>query len=296
MSRYSKLAPNAFTKLAMNAGVLAKSFDPTTGAVSGIVAVTSGGLAFNAAYSYKDFGEDMDNVPKNTKELKRIESVEAKVSGTFTTIDLEGGKLMIGAADVASNKITPRSDIVITDFTDLWIIADYSQDISESTGGFIAIHMLNALSSGGFSMQTTDKDKGKFSFEFTAHYGYDNPTVVPYEIYINDGMNSVLDVRSTAGVATNGTIIGVANHTAGTGESFRYKLVATIENAQTSLVPLGTSTSLSGWTVMSTNPVAVTTTDGYYAVVALFDKAASVTTGNGTMLRGGYVKAVVNVG
>ena len=53
--------------------------------------------------------------------------------------------------------------------------------------GFVAIHMLNALNTGGFQIQSTDKEKGKFAFEFTGHYSMSAQDTVPYEIYIQQG-------------------------------------------------------------------------------------------------------------
>ena len=47
--------------------------------------------------------------------------------------------------------------------------------------------MLNALSTGGFKLQTADKDKGKMSFEFTGHYSMSAQDTVPFEIYIKKG-------------------------------------------------------------------------------------------------------------
>ena len=44
--------------------------------------------------------------------------------------------------------------------------------------------MMNALSTGGFQIQSTDKDKGKFAFEFTGHFSMANTDLVPYELYI----------------------------------------------------------------------------------------------------------------
>ena len=54
-------------------------------------------------------------------------------------------------------------------------------------GGFIAINIKNALSTGGFNLQTTDKAKGTFTFEYTAHYSLENPDEVPYKVYVKAG-------------------------------------------------------------------------------------------------------------
>jgi hypothetical protein len=190
--RYTLLAPNAFEKIQMNAGILASDFTPSTGALteSNILGVTSGGISFTATPEYADFGEDIDNCPKNTMELKRIQDVEVKISGTFAAIDTALAKLLMSAADIGTTdttKVTPRKELLADDFADMWLIGDYSDKTGATNGGYVAIKMLNALSTGGFSVQTTDKEKGKFAFEFTGHYSYDEPDTVPYEVYIKAG-------------------------------------------------------------------------------------------------------------
>ena len=46
---------------------------------------------------------------------------------------------------------------------------------------------MNALSTGGFQLKSTDKNKGQMAFEYTAHYSISNPDVVPVELYIVAG-------------------------------------------------------------------------------------------------------------
>lgn len=185
--KYTKIPSDAFEKIQLNAGILTTSFNPASGEIGSIVGATSGGLNFTATPTFKDFGEDIDNCPKNTKELKKQESIEVKIAGTFVTITPTSAKMLAGAADVDSNDnthVVPRNDILATDFADLWWIGDYSDVNTGDNAGFLAIHMLNALSTGGFQIQSTDKDKGKLSFEFTAHYSMATPDVVPFELYI----------------------------------------------------------------------------------------------------------------
>ena len=85
------------------------------------------------------------------------------------------------------SKITPRNDLKGSDFTDLWLLCDYSDKHGTTSGGFCAIHMLNTLSTGGFSLQTGDKVKGQMSFEYTAHYSITAQDTVPCEVYIKAG-------------------------------------------------------------------------------------------------------------
>lgn len=177
--KYTKIPTDTFEKLQMNAGILCSSFTPSSGEVSGLIGATTGGVQFSDTPSYTDMGDDIDNCPKNTKELKRIESREVKMSGTFVTLDTATAKLLMGASTVTDTKIVPIDNLKNTDFADIWWIGDYGDD-----DGFIAIHMLNVLNTGGFQIQTTDKNKGNFGFEFTAHYSMEDQSIVPYELYI----------------------------------------------------------------------------------------------------------------
>lgn len=198
---YTQYPSNTFQTLVIGAGVLLTDFDPATATVTdaNILGPTSGGINFTANPSYIDFGEDIDNVPKNTKELKRIDDWEIKMSGTLIAITPAAARWLAAAADltVASGKITPRDTLDLTaetgDFRDIWLVADYSDKNETGTGktaGYIAIKMMNALSTGGFQIQTADKEKGQFSFEFTAHYSKDAQDTVPFEIYIKAGTST----------------------------------------------------------------------------------------------------------
>ena len=196
MAKFTQIPTDAFKKLQLGAGLLTTEFDPATGELtaSNIVGATSGGVAFEATPSFSDLGDDIDNCPKNTKELKRLDSWDAKMSGSFVTMDTKAAKSVVGIADIASDdqtKVVPRNSINAEDFKDIWWIGDYS-DINEdgtSAGkaGFIAIKLINALSTGGFKIQSGDKAKGTFSFEYTGHYSLEHIDTVPFELYIKAG-------------------------------------------------------------------------------------------------------------
>ena len=190
--KYTKIPENTFQNIQLNAGVLLSSFTPSSATVSeeAIIGATTGGINFTATPTYIDFGEDIDNCPKNMKELKKLDSWEAKCSGTFVTIDTAVAKSLIGAADIGTSdttKVTPRNDLAQSDFDDIWIVGDYSDKNGDTNGGFIAIHMMNALSTGGFQIQTADKAKGQFAFEYTAHYSMSAQGTVPFEVYVKAG-------------------------------------------------------------------------------------------------------------
>ena len=46
---------------------------------------------------------------------------------------------------------------------------------------------MNALSTGGFSLQSGDKAKGQFAFSYSAHYSINDVQKVPYEMFIKGG-------------------------------------------------------------------------------------------------------------
>lgn len=189
--KFTKVATDAFQKIQLNAGVLLTEFTPSTGAIdtTKIFAATSGGTNFTASPEYVDFGEDIDNVPANTKELKVLRSVTVTMTGTLKTIDTGVAKALMGSATVNSTtgKITPNADLSQSDFMDLWWVGDYSDKTGNTNGGFVAIRLINGLNTGGFQLQSNDKSKADFAFEFTGHYSLSDTSIVPYEVYIKTG-------------------------------------------------------------------------------------------------------------
>ena len=190
--KFTKIPSDAFQKLQINAGILTTDFTPSTGAIGADrqIGATTGGVSFAATPTYSDYGEDIDNCPKNMKELKKLESWEATISGTFVNADTAIAKMLVGAADIGTpdtTKITPRNDVLESDFETIWLVGDYSDKNGETNGGFSAIKRINALSTGGFQIQTADKAKGQFAFTFTGHYSMDAQDTPPFEIYIKAG-------------------------------------------------------------------------------------------------------------
>ena len=189
--KFTQIASDAFQKLQLNAGVILSEFDPAVGALerSKILMATGGGVTLTVTPTYIDFGEDIDNVPTNTKELKQLDYFEVTMSGTAKTMDTALAKSFIAAADVtpSSGLVKPRSTLSVDDFEDIWWVGDYSDVTTGDTAGYIAAKMVNALSTGGLSIKSNDKGKGDFAFTYTAHYSLDNVENVPFELYIKDG-------------------------------------------------------------------------------------------------------------
>lgn len=188
--KYTKIPSDTFRNIQCNAGILATTFVPSTGEVDGIVGATTGGINFVSTPSYSDWGDDIDNCPKNTKELKRLDSWETKITGTFVSVTSALAKKLVAVGDIDSEDethIIPRNDVEQTDFETLWWIGDYSDVNTGADAGFVAIKLINALSTTGFQIQSSDKAKGQFAFEFTGHYSIEDTDKVPFEIYVKEG-------------------------------------------------------------------------------------------------------------
>lgn len=188
--QYTKVPTDAFEKLQMNAGILVDEFTPDTATIGNILGATTGGLTFNSNPEFEDFGEDVDNVPNNTMQLKRITSYDPVISGNFLTVTPALAAKLIGAADVGTTdttKITPRDHLTEEDFNDVWMIGDYSDKNTGTTAGFVAIHLKNALNTAGFQLTTSKNAKGQFAFEFHGHYDIEDIEDVPFEIYVKAG-------------------------------------------------------------------------------------------------------------
>lgn len=180
---FSQIPQSTFEEMQLNAGMLLKTFDPTgVTAVKDedIICATTGGITASCVPKYSDLGADVDNCPENTKELKHLDGWDCKMSFTSLGVAPSHIKLALGAADVDSDNasmITPRSTLKQEDFSDVWWVGD------RADGGFVAIQLKNALSTGGFSLKTTKNGKGNIAVELTGHVSISAQTEVPMVFY-----------------------------------------------------------------------------------------------------------------
>lgn len=191
--KYTQIPATTFQNIQLNAGILVDDFNPATGVIGNLIGATTGGLQFQDNVSYTDFGDDIDNCPKNCKELKKLDKHEAKLSGTFVTVTAATARMLAGAADIDGNDsthIVPRNDLEQSDFQHIWWIGDYSDVNTGDNAGFCAIKLKNALNTGGFQIKSTDKSKGQFAVDFMGHYSIANQDEVPYDVYIRQGEGS----------------------------------------------------------------------------------------------------------
>lgn len=185
MGKFTVIPQDTFEGLQLDAGVLLKSFDPTSPTVAddAIICSTTGGITVSCVPTYSDMGADVDNCPANMKELMHLDSWAATMAFTALSAKPEFIKRALGAADIdasTSGKVTPRKYLSQEDFQEVWWVGD------RADGGWVAVHLLHALSTGGLSLKTTKSGKGQVSVTLTGHVSIDAQDVVPMEFYYGE--------------------------------------------------------------------------------------------------------------
>lgn len=185
--KFAKIKQSTFQELQVEAGVLLNTFNPANPvapADEDIICATTGGITVEAKPEYTDFGEDVDNCPNNTKELKHLDSWTCTISTTALGTSAEAIRLALGAADIDESNtslVTPRNELKMADFGDIWWVGD------RADGGLVAVKLFNALSTEGFSLTTTKKGKGQIGLTLTGHVSINSQDVVPMEFYSIEG-------------------------------------------------------------------------------------------------------------
>ena len=200
MGKFTVIPQNAFDGLQLDAGVLLKRFNPANPvapADADIICATTGGINPVCTPTFSDFGEDVDNVPNNMKEFKHLDGWECSLSTSSLGTTPELIQMALGCADIDgqdSTKIIPRMDLSQSDFKDIWWVGD------RADGGLVAIQLKNALSTGGFSLQTTKNGKGTIALTITGHVSINAQKEVPMVFYSADpsevGSYSVTQILS----------------------------------------------------------------------------------------------------
>lgn len=191
MGKFTTIPADTYKQLQMNAGIMVTGFNPEDGTYTKILAASTGGFSFASNPTYSDFGEDIDNVPANTYQLKRIDSYDPTGSGTFLTLTQDNAKEVIGAADVDAEDAThfiPRGELTDEDFLDdITIVGDYSDVTTGDDAGYLAVTILHALNTAGFQWTSAKNAKGQFAVEYHGHYDLSNIDKVPFELYVKAG-------------------------------------------------------------------------------------------------------------
>lgn len=204
--RFTKIPQATFDELQLDAGILLYNFDPAKPTVKDedIICATTGGINPTCVPTYSDFFEDVDNAPNNVLEGKHLDGWDCKISTTCLGTSPKSIRLALGAADIDSDnpsRIVPRKSLDKTkDFKDIWWVGD------KANGGFVAIQLKNALSTDGFSLQTTKNGKGTIKLGLTGHVSIAKQDEVPMDFYSIDGKETP---TNTTGGETPANTTGV---------------------------------------------------------------------------------------
>lgn len=182
MGRFTRIPSDTFEQLQTDAGILLYNFNLETEGFSedDIICPTTGGINAACVPTFSDMGEDVDNCPANMMELMHLDSWACTLSFTSLGTSPRSIRLALGCADIDSEnpaKIVPRMGLDQKDFSNVWWVGD------RADGGMVAVLLKNALSTSGFSLQTTKAGKGNTSVTLTGHVSIDAQAVVPMEFY-----------------------------------------------------------------------------------------------------------------
>lgn len=201
---YTGLPHNLLDSIETEAGVLLSEFELSTGTLdrSKIIGATTGGIQITDTPTITDFGEDIDNVPGQIMQLQRLTSRTITLASTFVSINETTLDYMIPAnqkIETLYGTVThyrPNDILRMTHFKDIWWVGNYSRynDFGEDAG-WMAIHLKNSLSTGGFALTTSKASKGTVAFTLTAYYDGDQLETrdkmdVPYDVYLKSGRAS----------------------------------------------------------------------------------------------------------
>ena len=191
MGRFTVIPEDTFNALQLDAGVLLKRFNPANPSINDddLICATTGGINPVCKPTFSDFGEDVDNVPNNMMEFKHLDGWECSIATTSLGTSPELIKMALGCADIDSSdtsKIVPRMDLKQTDFSDIWWVGD------RADGGFVAIQLKNALSTEGFSLQTTKNGKGQIALTIMGHVSIQAQKDVPMVFYSADPTEGII--------------------------------------------------------------------------------------------------------
>lgn len=183
MGTFTVIPESTFEDMQLDAGVLLTQFDPASPSVANadIITATTGGINAVCQPTFSDLAEDVDNVPNGMMEFQHLDGWDCSISTTALGTSPEMIRRSLGCADIDgtdTTKIVPRADLKQSDFaSSIWWVGD------KADGGYVAIELKNALSTEGFSLQTTKNGKGQTSLTLKGHVSIKAQKVVPMIFY-----------------------------------------------------------------------------------------------------------------
>ena len=183
MWKATRISADAAEKMQINAGILLNTFDiqnPIAPQDKDIVCETTGDFSITCVPTTEDLFTDVNNAPINTMEGKHITGWTCGLSVTALSATEETIMLSLGAADIGEDGgVHPRDDYKLSDFISLYWIGDMIDDTK-----LLVVSMDNTVSTGGLSITTTNKGKGKLGLTLTPHASLTDQTKIPMAFYV----------------------------------------------------------------------------------------------------------------
>lgn len=181
--RATRVSATMANNIAVDAGLLLNKFDITNPAEpddKDIICATTGDFSISEEVETEDFFEDVNNMPNNTKEGKRITGRNCTLGVDCIEITEETLILALGAADKqADGGIHGRPQYRMTDFKPIYWLCDMVKEEK-----LFVVAMDDVVSTGGFSLSSSKNSKATLSLELTAHSSIEKRDVVPMAYYI----------------------------------------------------------------------------------------------------------------
>ena len=282
------LSKRTYENLQLNAGITLVNFDladiSNAGALktaiatakadgSKLLGATRGGGTFTITREIRQV--EADGVRFRFKGSEIVDSADAYLSETLIEVTPEHIKKVIGNADVTTSgdktTISLRTAIEDEDYLDniVWI--------GDTSKGFVAIELYNALNTADFTMTFADKTEGTVNCEFHAHQGdVDDFDEVPCKIHFFEAAGELGSITVTSAAGTNvGETALTTTNTLASGEHYAYKVgtTSTAPSAAYHDIPDYTWTEWNGSSAINVGASA----DGKKATIVVVNGSGLVT-------------------
>lgn len=201
MWRATRVSATIANNIAVDAGLLLSKFDinnPVEPDDKDIICATTGDFSINEEVETEDFFEDVNNMPNNTKEGKRITGRNCTLGVDCIEITEETLILALGAADKqADGGIHGRPQYKMTDFKPIYWLCDMVKEEK-----LFVVTMDDVVSTGGFSLSSSKNSKATLALELTAHSSIEKRDVVPMAYYILEKVDEDEPTPTTAYTVT----------------------------------------------------------------------------------------------
>lgn len=176
------LTADAFKSIPKGSGNILSDFSLETPKIdeTNVIHATQGGVTITYQNSTEDTLSEIDNAPTNTKQGVEVTGTTATISYTTPNADPKSIQLAIGTADIDPEDpthVVARLKTALTDFKPIWWVGPMI------CGGFIAVKLYNAMSTGGLSLKSEHRGGGSMQITLTAFADLENPEQAPMEFY-----------------------------------------------------------------------------------------------------------------